>query len=135
MRRSSHSRISFGLMLRSTSAVRLAAPIDNRVAMTGAAAGSDVFRAVADPTRRAILDLLREGDRSVRELARPFHISRPAISQHLRVLRRAGLVRARQVGRKRLYRLKPKGLREVYDWAARHQELTYPVGACPGGRF
>ena len=73
--------------------------------MGGVPTSADVFRAVADPTRRALLDLLRESDRSVRELRGPFRMSQPAISQHLRILRRAGLVRARQVGRQRLYQI------------------------------
>ena len=96
--------------------------------MSVASASSDVFRAVADPTRRAMLDLLREADRSVRELARPFRMSQPAISQHLRVLREAGLVRARQVGRRRLYRIEPKPLEAVYEWAARYKQLVDPFG-------
>jgi DNA-binding transcriptional ArsR family regulator len=96
--------------------------------MSVAAASSDVFRAVADPTRRAMLDLLREADRSVRELARPFRMSQPAISQHLRVLREAGLVRARQAGRQRLYRIDPRPLQELYQWAARYKPLVDPFG-------
>src|ERR671926_703608 len=96
--------------------------------MSVAAASSDVFRAVADPTRRAMLDRLREADRSVRELARPFRMSQPAISQHLRVLREAGLVRARQVGRQRLYRINPRPLEALYEWAARYKPLVDPLG-------
>jgi DNA-binding transcriptional ArsR family regulator len=96
--------------------------------MSVAPASSDVFRAVADPTRRAMLDLLRERDRSVRELARPFRMSQSAISQHLRVLREAGLVRARQVGRQRLYRIDPKPIEAVYEWAARYKQLVDPFG-------
>ena len=65
---------------------------------------ADVFRAIADPTRRAVLELLRGGDQSVSEVMEPFRISQPAVSQHLRVLRDAGLVRVRNVGRERLYR-------------------------------
>ena len=56
----------------------------------------NVFRAIADPTRRALLDLLRTSDRSVNELAEPFHMPQPAISQHLRILRHAGLERPSQ---------------------------------------
>ena len=96
--------------------------------MSVAPASSDVFRAVADPTRRAMLDLLLTGDRSVRELARPFRMSQPAISQHLRVLREAGLVRARQVGRQRLYRINPRPLEALYEWAARYRQLVDPFG-------
>jgi DNA-binding transcriptional ArsR family regulator len=78
---------------------------------------ADVFRAVADPTRRGVLDLLRESDRSVSELAEPFKLTQPAVSQHLRVLRVAGLVDVKKEGRRRLYRLNATPLRELYDWA------------------
>ena len=88
---------------------------------TGAAgrpsAFADVFRAVADPTRRGVLDLLRESDRSAMELAEPFALTQPAVSQHLRVLRDAGLVRVTKVGRHRLYRLDATPLEELFDWA------------------
>ena len=76
----------------------------------------DVFHAIADPTRRALLDRLREGEQPVAALAAPFSVSRPAISQHLRVLRRAGLVSERRAGRQRRYRLEAGALREVSDW-------------------
>jgi DNA-binding transcriptional ArsR family regulator len=84
---------------------------------------ADVFRAISDPTRRALLDLLRTRDRSVSELAEPFHMTQPAISQHLRVLRHAGLVRPQQIGRQRLYRLTAKPLRQVRDWAALYERF------------
>ncbi len=96
--------------------------------MAGVAGSADVFRAVADPTRRALLDLLRTADRSVRELRSPFRMTQPAISQHLRVLRQAGLVRARRIGRRRLYHLNPKPLLQVYDWAARYKTFVDPSG-------
>ena len=83
----------------------------------------DVFRAISDPTRRALLDLLRTRDRSVTELAEPFHMTQPAISQHLRVLRHAGLVQPQQIGRQRVYRLNAKPLRQVRDWAARYERF------------
>ena len=75
-----------------------------------------VFRALADPTRRAILKRLCAGERSAGELARPFRISQPAVSQHLRVLRRFNLVRQRRVGMQRYYRLNPGPLRRVAEW-------------------
>jgi DNA-binding transcriptional ArsR family regulator len=81
------------------------------------AAFADVFRAVADPTRRDVLELLRESDQTALELAAPFALSQPAVSQHLRVLRDAGLVRVSKSGRQRVYRLDPAPLRELYDWA------------------
>jgi DNA-binding transcriptional ArsR family regulator len=95
--------------------------------MGGVSASSDVFRAVADPTRRALLDMLRDArDRSASELARPFRMSRPAIAQHMRILRHAGLVRCRRAGRLQLYRLNAKPIHEVYAWAARY--VTDPSG-------
>lgn len=84
--------------------------------MANIMASSDVFRAVADPTRRAILELLREAELSATELAEPFQVSQPAISQHLRVLREAGLVRVEKIGRHRRYKLNPEPLREIDDW-------------------
>ena len=90
--------------------------------MGGIAADTDVFRAVADPTRRALIGLLHESDRSVVELADPFRMTRPAISQHLRILRDAGLVRVRRAGRKSLYRLNPRPLHELHRWVAHYVE-------------
>jgi DNA-binding transcriptional ArsR family regulator len=84
------------------------------------AAADEVFRCVSDPTRRAILDLLAESERSVSEIVERFDMSQPAISQHLRVLSDAGLVCRRRDGRRGLYRLDPKPLREVYDWSAHY---------------
>ena len=78
---------------------------------------SDVFRAVSDPTRRQMLELLGVGERTADELAQPFDMSQPAVSQHLKVLRHAGLVNVRKEGRHRVYSLDPKPLREVFDWA------------------
>lgn len=91
--------------------------------MSGVAASEDVFRAVADPTRRAMLDLLAEEERSVSELAEPFEMSQPAISQHLRVLREAGLVKRHRAGRKQIYRLDPRPLSDLYDWASSYEHL------------
>jgi DNA-binding transcriptional ArsR family regulator len=84
--------------------------------MHRALAHSDVFRAIADPTRRAILNRLRSGDAPVNALAADFAQTRPAISKHLRILRRARLVREQRVGRERIYQLKPESLRQVADW-------------------
>ncbi len=78
---------------------------------------SAVFRAVADPTRRAILDmLLLDGERTVGEIAERFAVSRPAVSKHLRVLRGARLVRARREGRQRFCALDPQPLRAIDAW-------------------
>jgi PhnB protein len=84
------------------------------------ASDADVFRAVADATRRALLDLLAIQERSATELARPFAMSQPAISQHLGVLKAVGLVNERRVGRQRFYRLQREPLHRVFDWAATH---------------
>jgi DNA-binding transcriptional ArsR family regulator len=78
---------------------------------------SDVFRAVSDPTRRQMLELLGGGERTAAELAAPFDMTQPAVSQHLRVLREAGLVDVRKEGRFRVYSLDPAPLRELFDWA------------------
>jgi DNA-binding transcriptional ArsR family regulator len=88
--------------------------------------GHDVFAAVGDPTRRAVLDMLSRGQLSAGEIARPFRISRPAISQHLTVLRSAGLVSVRRQGREQIYSLRPAPLREVYDWVD-HYRAFWPA--------
>jgi len=84
--------------------------------MSRARANSDVFHAVADPTRRAILDRLRGGGIAVSDLAEGFDMTRPAVSKHLRVLREARLVREERDGRQRVYRLTPGPLRDVSQW-------------------
>lgn len=84
--------------------------------MHRASASSDIFRAIADPTRRAILDRLRAGPAPVNILAAEFSQSRPAISKHLRVLRIAQLLSEERFGRERVYRLRPARLQEVAGW-------------------
>ena len=71
------------------------------------------LRALSDPNRRRILSLVRDGERSSSELAGEFSVSWPAVSQHLRVLRDAGLVSERRDGTRRLYRARPEGLADV----------------------
>ncbi len=83
----------------------------------------DTFRAIGDPTRRAILDLLSERERTVGELVERFDVSQPALSQHLRVLRDAGLVAPRKDGRRRVYRIEAEPLREVYDWVSHYERF------------
>jgi DNA-binding transcriptional ArsR family regulator len=83
----------------------------------------DVFRAISDPTRRTLLEMLAGQEQAVSALADRFAITQPAISQHLRVLREAGLVRERRLGRRRLYRLHPEPLREAYDWLAQYERF------------
>lgn len=82
-----------------------------------------VFRAVADPTRREILRLLRDGRRSVGELASNFTQSRPAISKHLRLLRAAGLVVTHERGTTRLCELNARPLRAIDDWLRDYEAL------------
>jgi DNA-binding transcriptional ArsR family regulator len=86
-------------------------------------ARSDVYHAIADPRRREILELLSDRERPVQELVGRFDVSFAAISQHLKVLREAGLVSRRSAGRTRLYRATPAALEEVYDWTARYREF------------
>ena len=89
--------------------------------MKRGAAQLDAFQAIADPTRRRILDLLGRGDRPVTDIARRFDVTMSAISQHMRVLREAGLVSARRSGRERFYRLEHAGLEDVRSWVRRHE--------------
>ncbi len=75
-----------------------------------------IFEALADPTRRRILELLRTDERPVGELVESLGMSQPAVSRHLRLLREAGLVEARVDAQRRLYRLRPETLRELDAW-------------------
>lgn len=75
-----------------------------------------VLHALADPTRRAIFERLRHGARPVGELAAGLPVSRPAVSQHLKLLKEAGLVRDRAVGTRRYYELSPEGLATLKTW-------------------
>jgi DNA-binding transcriptional ArsR family regulator len=80
-----------------------------------------VFHALADPTRRAVLDLLRSDSLPAGQIARSFPISRPAISKHLRLLRRANLVRQHRSGRHRFYHLNPQPLKAVDLWLEQYR--------------
>ena len=86
-------------------------------------AAEAVFHALADPTRRAVLDLLRSDSLPAGQIARSFPISRPAISKHLRLLRRANLVREHRSGRHRLYHLNPQPLKAVDLWLEQYRAL------------
>jgi DNA-binding transcriptional ArsR family regulator len=84
----------------------------------------DVFAALADPTRRRVLDLLLRRERLAGELADAFpRLSQPAISRHLRVLREAGLVRVRRDEQRRVYSLRPAGLRSLDAWLAHYRHF------------
>ena len=76
----------------------------------------DAFLALADPTRRRIIESLADGEAAFGELAGLFDMSRPAVSQHLKVLREAGLVAVRKDAQRRIYRLNAEGLGELEQW-------------------
>jgi DNA-binding transcriptional ArsR family regulator len=81
------------------------------------------FAALADPTRRAILARLATGEASVAELAEPFDMSQPAISKHLKVLERAGLISRGREGQRRPRRLEPRPLADATDWIERYRRI------------
>src|SRR5882724_12616916 len=81
------------------------------------------FQALADPTRRAVLELLRRGSQPAGQIAEAFPVSRPAISKHLRLLRRAHLVREHREGRHRVYQLNPEPLRAVDSWLEQYRSF------------
>lgn len=82
-----------------------------------------VFSALSDPTRRSILERIGGGELTVNEIAAPFPISLPAVSRHLRVLQRAGLVAGRRVGRTHRIRVRPAALDEAAGWIAKNEEF------------
>ncbi|HYD86461.1 MAG TPA: metalloregulator ArsR/SmtB family transcription factor [Vitreimonas sp.] len=82
-----------------------------------------VFAALADPTRRAIVARLAEGEATVSELGEPFDMSQPAISKHLKVLERAGLISTGQDAQRRPRKLEPEPLEEAVDWIERYREI------------
>jgi DNA-binding transcriptional ArsR family regulator len=83
----------------------------------------NTLEALADPTRRRIVELLAEGERSAGEIASHFTTSRPGISRHLRVLREHGLVRTREDAQRRLYSLDPAPLEELDEWLQRYRRF------------
>jgi len=82
-----------------------------------------VFHALADPTRRKVVERLRDGPASMTELARPFAMALPSFAQHLGVLERSGLVRSRKAGRVRTYRFVPRPLQEAEDWMGKQRAI------------
>jgi DNA-binding transcriptional ArsR family regulator len=82
---------------------------------------SDVFNAIAEASRREILDALIAGEKAVGEIVNDLSMSQPQVSKHLRVLSEVGLVRCRAEGRRRLYRLEPARLRPLQEWLARYE--------------
>ena len=87
-----------------------------------------VFKAIAHPARRKILSLLSESERSVKDLTSAFAITQPAVSQHLRELREAELVRSEKVGMEQIYRLTGRPLRVVFEWSSHYRRFFDPAG-------
>src|SRR2546426_7521775 len=88
------------------------------------AVSTNVFLAISDPTRRAVLDLLATGRRKAGDIAARFrHLTQPAVSRHLKVLREAGLVNVEVNAQQRIYELKPEGLAEIYEGVAKYQTM------------
>lgn len=94
-----------------------------------AAAEDRIFQALADPSRRAILESLMHGEAAVKDLTARFDISQPAVSQHLAALKDAGLVNGRREGRCVYYRVEPRGMKPLIDWIAHYRAFwTERVG-------
>lgn len=91
--------------------------------MARAATSSDVFNAVAEPQRRAILEFLAGDERSVSEIVDALEVAQPSVSKHLRVLRDVGLVRARRDGRQVMYRTNATELKPLHEWAGTFERL------------
>jgi len=83
----------------------------------------DVFHAIADPTRRKLLELLADQEMPVTVISRHFPMSRTAVSKHLRILFKAGLVKEQKVGRQTLYRLQPEPLMEIKEWLSFYEQF------------
>ncbi len=96
---------------------------DRTVTYSAARNPEATFQALADPTRRAVLDLLRSGSQPAGQIASAFPVSRPAISKHLRLLRRAHLVQEHREGRNRVYQLNPEPLRAVDSWIEQYRSF------------
>jgi len=88
---------------------------------SAAVAENKIFQALADPSRRAILESLTRGEAAVRDLTALFDISQPAVSQHLATLKDAGLVNGRREGRCVYYRVDPRGMKPLLEWMAHYR--------------
>ncbi|MFL5843415.1 MAG: ArsR/SmtB family transcription factor [Solirubrobacteraceae bacterium] len=91
--------------------------------MARAATTTDAFNAMAEPRRRAIVDVLAAGERPVNDLVATLGLAQPQVSKHLRVLREVGVVDVRSEGRERFYRLNGPALKPIHDWVARYERL------------
>jgi DNA-binding transcriptional ArsR family regulator len=89
--------------------------------MARAATTADAFNAVAEPRRRAILDVLAGGERPVNDLVRLLGLAQPQVSKHLRVLREVGVVDVREEGRQRMYRVNGQALKPIHDWVSTYE--------------
>jgi DNA-binding transcriptional ArsR family regulator len=85
------------------------------------AAENKIFQALADPSRRAIFEALTRGEAAVKDLTTRFDISQPAVSQHLAILKDAGLVNSRRAGRLVYYWVEPRGMQPLIDWIAHYR--------------
>ena len=83
----------------------------------------DVFQAISDPTRREIIDLISKKSMNLNAIADHFDITRPAISNHIKILNECGIVVIEQIGRERFCKIQPDTLREVSDWIGQYQDL------------
>jgi DNA-binding transcriptional ArsR family regulator len=83
----------------------------------------DVFQAIADPTRREIIDLLSQQPMNLNAIAEQFDVTRPAISNHIKILNECGIVTIEQVGRERICKIEPAQLKQISDWAGRYEQL------------
>jgi DNA-binding transcriptional ArsR family regulator len=90
--------------------------------MARAATTADAFNAVAEPRRRQILDVLAGGERPVNDVVAELGLAQPQVSKHLKVLREVGLVRVRDEGRQRLYRVDTRPLKPIHDWVSAYEQ-------------
>jgi DNA-binding transcriptional ArsR family regulator len=86
----------------------------------------DVFQAIADPTRRQIIELVAHNEMNLNSIANNFDISRPSISQHIKILYECGIIDIQKIGRERYCKIQPTNLREVADWVGRFRGLWEP---------
>jgi DNA-binding transcriptional ArsR family regulator len=96
--------------------------------MPRATATADVFNAIAEPSRRAILDVLIGGELAVGEIVTGLSMAQPQVSKHLRVLSEVGLVQSRADGRRRLYSVEPAHLRPMHEWLAKYEQRMDRMG-------
>lgn len=91
--------------------------------MARLATTSDVFNAIAEPQRRAILSLLAQGEQSVNEIGKELGLRQPQVSKHLRVLKKVGLVSVRSEGQQHFYKIKAEGLKPIHEWVKTFEQL------------